>query len=108
MGSRKNERLKHKDHAQDGGTLIAIRDQYPAILPWSLSFGWQPSSRSYGHLARYAQRPDCCWTSMFERDLFGKPVSAFPQIVLLHMIVFRKSKVRLCGKSCENARQKRA
>jgi hypothetical protein len=35
---------KHKNHAQDGGTLIAT-DQRPAILPWLLSFGWRPSFR---------------------------------------------------------------
>jgi hypothetical protein len=30
----KQERQKHKNHAQDCGTLIATRDQRPAILPW--------------------------------------------------------------------------
>jgi hypothetical protein len=42
---------KHKDHAQDGETLIANGDQRPAILPWSLYFGWHPSLRRRGHLA---------------------------------------------------------
>jgi hypothetical protein len=49
--SRKRGAQKRKDHAQDGGTLIAMRDQCPAILPWSLNFGWHPSFRSFGHLA---------------------------------------------------------
>jgi hypothetical protein len=55
---------KRKNHAQDGGTLIATKSQTqrPAILPWSLCFEWRPSFRWYGHLARYAQLPDCCWT----------------------------------------------
>jgi hypothetical protein len=26
---------KHKNHAQDGGTLTTMREQRPAILPWS-------------------------------------------------------------------------
>src|SRR6476660_9599871 len=56
--------LKRKNHAQDGGTLIATKSQTqrPAILPWSSCFEWRPSFRRYGHLARYAQLPDCCWT----------------------------------------------
>src|ERR1700742_731350 len=64
MGSRKLGRLKHKNHAQDCRTLIArmSRMQRPAILPWSLCFEWRPSFRWYGHLTRYAQLPDCCWT----------------------------------------------
>src|ERR1700674_2566958 len=55
---------KRKNHAQDGGTLIATKSQTqrPAILPWSSCFEWRPSFRRYGHLARYAQPPDCCWT----------------------------------------------
>ncbi len=36
--------------------------QRPAILPWSSCFEWRPSFRWYGHLTRYAQPPDCCWT----------------------------------------------
>src|SRR5271166_4049355 len=35
---------KHKNHAQDCGTLID-QAQRPAILPWLLSFGWRPSFR---------------------------------------------------------------
>jgi hypothetical protein len=38
---------KRKDHAQDGETLIATSDQHPAILPWSLCFGWRPSFRAF-------------------------------------------------------------
>jgi len=52
---------KNKNHAQDGGTLMSSKDQRPAILPWFSCFGWRPSLVvSYGHLARDAQRPDCC------------------------------------------------
>jgi hypothetical protein len=36
---------KHKNHAQDCETLISMRGQHPAILPWFLCFGWRPSSR---------------------------------------------------------------
>src|SRR5579862_4146433 len=36
---------KNKNHAQDGRTLIEEGDQRPAILPWSLDFGWRPSFR---------------------------------------------------------------
>src|SRR3954468_15370865 len=43
MGLRKAGPPKHKDHAQDCETLIATEDQRPAILPWSLYFGWHPS-----------------------------------------------------------------
>jgi hypothetical protein len=64
MGSRKHGRRKRKDHAQDCEILIAKASltQYPAILPWSFCFEWRPSFRWYGHLARYAQLPDCRWT----------------------------------------------
>src|SRR6478736_2439958 len=65
---------KRKNHAQDGGTLIATKSQTqrPAILPWSSCFEWRPSFRWYGHLARYAQLPDCCWTFV-THDRFRKP-----------------------------------
>jgi hypothetical protein len=39
---------KRKDHAQDCEMLRALRDQHPAILPWSLCFEWRPSFRWYG------------------------------------------------------------
>jgi len=56
MSSRKEGRHKTKNHAQDCGTLTAKRQQRPAILPWFLVLGWQPSFRlSHGQLARYAQ-----------------------------------------------------
>jgi hypothetical protein len=63
-GFTKAGRPKRKNHAQDCGTLLAMKSQTqrPAILPWSLCFEWCPSFRWYGHLARYAQLPDCCWT----------------------------------------------
>src|ERR1700736_1548989 len=54
MGSRKQGRLKHKNHAQDCEMLISTRDQHPAILPWFLCFGWHPSFRSTGILPRPA------------------------------------------------------
>jgi hypothetical protein len=47
MVSRNDGPPKRNDHAQDGRTLIATGDQYPAILPWSLCFGWHPSFRAY-------------------------------------------------------------
>ncbi len=40
----------------------SVAVQRPAILPWSSCFEWRPSFRWYGHLTRYAQPPDCCWT----------------------------------------------
>jgi hypothetical protein len=54
---------KRKNHAQDCETLIAAmpQPQGPAILPWFCCLEWRPSFRWYGHLTRYAQRPDCCW-----------------------------------------------
>jgi hypothetical protein len=84
------ESSKRKNHAQDCGTLIAMSSQIqrPAILPWSLGFEWHPSFRWYGHLARYAQLPDCCWT-------------------LLRMIASENLQWRFYG-SCENARNVRA
>jgi hypothetical protein len=54
MGSRRKGRLKHKNHAQDCETLISMRDQHPAILPWFLCLGWRPSFRSTGILPRPA------------------------------------------------------
>src|SRR6478736_1843055 len=42
----KERRLKQKNHAQDCRTLITTSDQQPAILPWSLCFGWHPSFRA--------------------------------------------------------------
>jgi hypothetical protein len=61
----RHESPAHKNHAQDCGTLIAIRDQRPAILPWSRCAGWHSSFRfgtgqrrlafdpRDGHLARH-------------------------------------------------------
>src|ERR1700688_4605464 len=98
MVSRKQGRLKRKNHAQDCKTLFALREQRPAILPWSLCFEWRPSFRWDGHLTRYAQLPDCCWTRRADpskstrweaHDLSGKPENHFRG-------------------SCENARDMRA
>jgi hypothetical protein len=61
----RHESPAHKNHAQDCGTLIAICDQRPAILPWSRCAGWHSSFRfgteqrhlafdpRDGHLARH-------------------------------------------------------
>jgi hypothetical protein len=112
MGSRKSGRLKHKNHAQDCETLT--RDQHPAILPWFLYFGWRPSFRKSRAPARFAQRPDCCWTSCLSVVLPEKPVSGFPDHALAHDCLSRirensrKLESPVLGKSCENARQKRA
>jgi hypothetical protein len=48
---RKTDALKRKNHAQDCGTLM--RDQRPAILPWSSGQKWRPSFRWYGRFTRY-------------------------------------------------------
>jgi hypothetical protein len=97
MGSRESGAQKHKDHAQDCGTLIAMRDQRPAILPWSSYFGWRPSSRQ-SRASCPAQRPDCCWTFV-GHILF--------RMMPLHMIVSEQFGVRFPGRSCENARKQR-
>src|SRR5260370_36970826 len=41
---------------------MTSQTQRQAILAWSSCFEWRPSFRWYGHLARYAQLPDCRWT----------------------------------------------
>ncbi len=76
-----NAALKRKNHAQDCETLIAALPQFqgPAILPWFLGLEWRPSFRWYGHLARYAQRPDCCWT--LERDDFLRIVISLHPVI---------------------------
>jgi len=69
MGSRKNGRLKRKNHAQDCETLM--RHQRPAILPWFSGLEWRPSFRWSGFLPVIAQPPDCCWTrrkAIFQND----------------------------------------
>src|SRR6476620_4296874 len=98
MGSRESGAQKHKDHAQDCGTLIAMRDQHPAILPWSSSFGWRPSSRQ-SRAPCPVQRPDCCW-SFVEHD----PC----RMVLLAHDRLQKLESDFFGRSCENARKLRA
>src|ERR1700761_1999607 len=55
---------KHKNHAQDCEMLTSMRGQHPAILPWFLCLGWRPSFRVARAPARFAQRPDCCWTML--------------------------------------------
>jgi hypothetical protein len=84
---------KYKNHAQDGGALIEAEDQRPAILPWFSCSGWRPSLIvSHGHLARHAQRPDCCWTLRFEHE---------PWIFMLGVYEHREA---VSDDPCKNAR----
>src|ERR1700761_2002862 len=74
----KERRPKNKNHAQDCETLTAS-GQHPAILPWFLDLGWRPSFRlGHGHLARCAQRPDCCWTFDGARSFSASSPCASP------------------------------
>jgi hypothetical protein len=84
MVSRKQGRLKRKDHAQDGETLIAIRDQRPAILPWSLNFGWRPSLRVVKGTLPPPSGRIAAGRTVLEHDLFGKPLSSLPDRALAH------------------------
>src|SRR5215217_2204811 len=70
----RHQRPVHKNHAQDCGTLIAMRNQRPAILPWSRCADWLSSFRlvraradsllpATEHLPVIAQSPECCWTN---------------------------------------------
>jgi hypothetical protein len=74
----RRESPAQKNHAQDCETLIALKDQRPAILPWSRCAGWLSSlpcvagkssqslrSRATGTLPVIAQSPDCCWTLFY-------------------------------------------
>jgi hypothetical protein len=90
--------------------------QHPAILPWSSCLEWRPSFRWYGHLARYAQLPDCGWT--FLRMIASEnrntpfrdhaPARAFSKSALgRRMIGAKNRKADLAG-SCDNARDMRA
>jgi hypothetical protein len=88
-GSRKNGRQKHKDHAQDCETLITPSDQHPAILPWSLYSGWHPSFRAV-------------------TGILPRPAAGLLLDVLAHDRLSRIRKSDFFGKSCENARNKRA
>src|SRR6201986_956397 len=71
-----NGASKHKNHAQDCETLIPEISIRRSCHGFRMSDGVHPFG-SNGHLARYAQRPDCCWT-LFKHDRFGKPAGAFP------------------------------
>src|SRR5262249_35557518 len=58
---------KTKNHAQDGGTLI----QCSASGDPAMVFIFRMASIlivNHGHLARHAQRPDCCWTLTYEHE----------------------------------------
>jgi hypothetical protein len=71
--------LNHKNHAQDGGTLIGSRSasRNPAMV---FAVRMAPSFRSYGHLARHAQLPDCRWALYSNGpDRIGKRLREFPQ-----------------------------
>jgi hypothetical protein len=83
-GFTKAGRLKRKNHAQDGETLIAYRDQHPAILPWSLNFGWRPSFRVVKGILPPPSGRIAAGRTVLEHDLFGKPVSSFPDRALAH------------------------
>src|SRR5882757_1837879 len=96
MVSRKHGAPKHKGHVQDGERLVRARDQYPAILPWSLGFGWRPSFRSSGHL------PGPAAGLLLDSSVHGVPA------MLLRMIAFRQFESPLSGRSYENAREPRA
>jgi hypothetical protein len=84
MVSREHGGSKRKDHAQDGETLIAIGDQRPAILPWSLNFGWRPSFRVVSRAPCPRPAAGLLLDDLVEHDLSGKPVSTFPDHALAH------------------------
>src|SRR6266550_6994027 len=92
MVSPKQRRLKRKDHAQDGGTLIANKDQRPAILPWSLNFGWRPSFRVVKGTLPPPSGRIAAGRTVLEHDPFGKPVSGFPDRALAHDRSFENRK----------------
>jgi hypothetical protein len=57
-------RHKTKNHAQDGRMLsakTASASGDPAMVS-GFRMASIPFASSHGHLARHAQRPDCCWT----------------------------------------------
>src|SRR5438445_7486735 len=96
---------KHKNHAQDGGTLIATRDQRPAILPWFWCFGCRPSfvqSR-----APCPSRPaaelllDVVGLSMIFPE---KPISTLPQSCSCAGSLFRKSQQAIVNDRAKGAR----
>src|SRR6201986_602706 len=64
-----NGASKHKNHAQDCETLIPEISIRRSCHGFRMSDGVHPFG-SDGHLARYAQRPDCCW-AFFKHDLWG-------------------------------------
>src|SRR6201986_915071 len=69
MGSRKQWRLETQK------PCARLRDADPAISIRRSCHGFRMSDGvhpfgSDGHLARYAQRPDCCW-AFFKHDLWG-------------------------------------
>src|ERR1700738_319873 len=81
----RRESPAQKNHAQDCETLIGLRNQRPAILPWSRCVGWLSSFRVCGqkllafdprdgHLARH--RPVA--GVLLDALLFGH--DAFPKI----------------------------
>src|SRR6266851_8470372 len=85
----RRESPAQKNHAQDCETLIALKDQHPAILPWSWCSGWfHPSDSSGqkllafdprdGHLARHRPVAGLLLDALlFGHDAFRKPDSTF-------------------------------
>jgi len=97
MGSRESGAQKHKDHAQDCGTLIAIRDSASGDPAMVFIFRMASISRQ--------SRAPC----PVQRRIAADVVEHDPyRMMLLRMIVSEKFGVRLFGRSCENARIQRA
>ena len=82
MGSRENVPPKTKTMRKIAGRWSKV--QRPAILPWFLIFGWRPSPRYHGLLARYIQRPDCCWSLRLSMTSLKKTVSNSLDHALAH------------------------
>src|SRR5450432_2733688 len=95
----RRESPAQKNHAQDCETLIGLRNQRPAILPWSRCAGWLSSFECCGqkllafnprdgHLARHRPvaglllgercRQTKCACTWKLHDLIEKPKNAFP------------------------------
>jgi hypothetical protein len=60
---------KNKNHAQDGETLIEAISVRRSCHGFWISDGGHPFA-SHGHLARYAQQPDCHGALSSRHDFF--------------------------------------